>query len=388
MNRRSVLGCAGTAALLAPYCMAEGKKYRVGVIGHTGRGNFGHGLDTVWKRIPETEIVAVADADSTGLEKARRTLGIDSGFSDYRRMLSETKPNLVAVCPRQPDQHAEMILAAIDAGAKGIYVEKPFVRTLQEADEITAACKLHGTKIAVAHRNRYRPEIADIDQILGNEGERKIGRLLEIRGRGKGDRRGGAEDLWVLGTHVLDLVSRFAGKPLSCSASIYKDGKPVVPGDIIEGNEALGPLAGDEIHARYRMENGVTAFWDSIANDETKSRGFGLQLIGSEGVVIIHCDGKPLAHYRKGNPFDYANQSRWESIGNQANEKIDEARSHVLPCRDLIGSIEENRQPVCGLAEATITIEMVMGVFKSHFSGGIETSLPLSTRSHPLKDFK
>ena len=27
--------------------MAE--KYRVAVIGHTGKGNYGHGLDTVWE---------------------------------------------------------------------------------------------------------------------------------------------------------------------------------------------------------------------------------------------------------------------------------------------------------------------------------------------------
>ena len=34
----------------------------MGVIGHTGRGNYGHGLDTVWQKLPDTEIEAVADA--------------------------------------------------------------------------------------------------------------------------------------------------------------------------------------------------------------------------------------------------------------------------------------------------------------------------------------
>ena len=37
--------------------------YRVGVIGHTGRGNYGHGLDVVRNSLPGCEIVAVADAD-------------------------------------------------------------------------------------------------------------------------------------------------------------------------------------------------------------------------------------------------------------------------------------------------------------------------------------
>ena len=30
-------------------------EYRVGVIGSTGRGNYGHGLDTVWRELPKTK---------------------------------------------------------------------------------------------------------------------------------------------------------------------------------------------------------------------------------------------------------------------------------------------------------------------------------------------
>ena len=36
-------------------------KYRVAVIGRTGKGNYGHGLDTVWLNNNRAEIVAVAD---------------------------------------------------------------------------------------------------------------------------------------------------------------------------------------------------------------------------------------------------------------------------------------------------------------------------------------
>ena len=35
---------------------------RVGVIGHTGHGDYGHGVNTMWLGMPETEIVAIADA--------------------------------------------------------------------------------------------------------------------------------------------------------------------------------------------------------------------------------------------------------------------------------------------------------------------------------------
>lgn len=386
MNRRTLLSGAAAVSLSRPvFSSTAGENpFRVGVIGHTGRGNYGHGLDKVWLRLPETRIVAVADADTGGLEKARQRLKVEKGFSDYREMLDKERPEIVAVCPRHPDQHAAMILEAIAAGAAGIYVEKPFVRTLVEVDQIREAAAKTGVKIAVAHRNRYHPTLGTIDRILQNDGDRKIGKLLEIRGRGKGDQRGGDEDLWVLGTHVLNLFSYFGGKPLEGSASLYHRGEKVAKHHIHEGKEALGPLAADEIHARFRMERGFTAFWDSVANDGTKNHGFGLHLVGSEGAVAIKCDGKPLAHFRNGNPFDPANRSTWEPIGPEDPGQVADVHNHVTACRDLIEAIRQDRQPLCDLEEGALTVEMVMAVFASHFQGGGGVAIPLGERNHPL----
>ena len=82
------------------------------------------------------------------------------------------------------------------------------------------------------------------------------------------------------------------------------------------------------------------------------------------------------------------NSARWEPVGDTETEKIAQVKNHVRPCRDLIAAIEENRRPVCGLVEGSITIEMVMGVFSSHAQSGREVSLPLVQRTHPLLDFK
>ena len=67
------------------------KKYRVGVIGSTNRGNYGHGLDTVWREFPNTEVVAVADDHKDGLAKAVKRLGNPRGYADYRKMLNAFK---------------------------------------------------------------------------------------------------------------------------------------------------------------------------------------------------------------------------------------------------------------------------------------------------------
>jgi predicted dehydrogenase len=304
-------------------------------------------------------------------------------------MLKETRPDIVAVCPRHADQHHDMSLAAIEAGAKGIYIEKPFVRTPAEADSLIAAGKKHGAKIAVAHRNRYHPMLKVIDKFIADE---HLGKLLEIRGRGKGDRRGGAEDLWVLGSHVLNLIHYFGGAPRNCSARLFQNGKPVTAADVKPGNEGLGPLAGNELHARYEMTRGVVAYFDSIANDGTKNFGFGLHLIGSKGILALRNDRHPLAHWVPGNPFAPTLEPRpWIPFTTAGLDKkllnmqtIDDLVHHVTAARDLVSAIRDNREPLCNVHEGAMTVEMICGVFESHRQGGKAVAIPLKERGNAL----
>ena len=391
MHRREFLVGTSLAAagLRATPARGADDPLRVGVIGHTGRGNYGHGLDTVWQLVPGTQVAGVADADAAGLAAAQKRLEVSAGFRDYREMLEQVRPDLVAVCPRHPDQHAAMILSAIAAGAKGVYVEKPYCRSPAEADQIQEACRRSGAKVAVAHRNRYHPALPVIERAIRDGA---IGRPLEIRGRGKGDRRGGGEDLWGLGSHVLNLVCYFGGKPLACSGVLLQAGRRATRDDLREGAEALGPLAGNELHARYEMSGGVVAYFDSIANDGTRNAGFGLQLVGSEGVIDIDCDRLPLAHLRRGNPFHAdpsAPPQAWTPItsaGIGEPEPLDlkvAVGRHVTPVQDLMAAIREDRQPLCGAEDGARTVEMICAVFASHVQGRT-VELPLAQRDNPL----
>lgn len=361
------------------------------MIGHTDRGGYGHGLDTVWLGLPETKIVAVSDPDETGRAKARERLQLapEAAYADYREMLARAKPDLVAVCPRHIDQHHDMILAAVEAGAKGLYVEKPFCRHLAEADAIVAACEAHGAKLALAHRNRYHPALASVARLIEDGA---IGRWLEIRARGKEDHRGGALDLWVLGSHLLNLAHHFTGAPLACSATVLQDGRPVTATDVKDGAEGVGPLAGNEIHALFETERGIPVFFDSIAEAGEPKAGFGLQLVGTEGIVDLRIDVEPVAHLLPGSPFRPTAEARaWmpiTSAGLGEPEPIPDIRQrvdgHHGPIRDLIASIVEDREPLCSAKDGRTVVEMTMAVFESHLRGGARTPLPLERKDHPL----
>ncbi|KAF0176735.1 MAG: 3-chlorobenzoate-3 4-dioxygenase dihydrogenase related protein [Limisphaerales bacterium] len=389
-TRRQFLGTVATSSLaLAARGAGATPHWSVAVIGHTGRGDYGHGLDTMWEKLPETQLMAVADADAKGLAAAQKKLNVTRGFTDYRKMLAEVKPDIVAIGMRHVDQHRDVALAVAASGARGIYIEKPFCRTPAEADEIVAACEKHNVKLAVAHRNRWHPVLPAIDKLVKDGA---IGRLLELRVRGKEDARGGSLDLWVLGSHLLNLICYFGGQPLGCSATVSQAGKPITRADVKDGAEGLGPLAGNEVHARFDMERGIPAYFDSVATAGDRAAGFGLQLIGTKGIIDLRVDQDPVAHYLAGNPHRPVKEPRaWQVISTagigQPEPVADiskQVMAHLVSGRDLLASIRENRQPLCSARDGRTTVEMIAAVFESHRLQGQRIAFPLTARDNPL----
>ncbi len=360
-------------------------KYRVGVIGHTGRGNYGHGIDTVWLEIPEVEIVAVADADEGGRAAAAKRLNAPQAFADYHKLLDEAKPDIVSISQRWLDQHCDIVVAAAERGIH-VYMEKPMCRTLEEADRMVAACEKHNVKLAIAHQTRYSPKIQVIrDLILDG----KIGRILELRGRGKEDSRGGGEDLWVLGSHVMNLMHTFGGEPDWCFASVEQDGKPVTKEQVHEGNEGIGLLAGDTVSAMYGMADGVTAYFGSHRAAAGSPSRFGLQIFGSKGVIELLTGYLPGAYLLPDSSWSPGRSgAKWVPISSAGAGQMeplegDNHTGNVVACRDLIDAIEQDRLPECNILEARMTVEMIAAVFESHRAGG-PVKIPLQTRKNPL----
>ena len=132
-------------------------EYRAAVIGHTGRGNFGHGIITAFVGIPNVEMVAVSDPDPAGRAEAAAQSGAPRAYADPYEMLEKERPNLVAIATRQPDQHHDLFLAAAEVGAH-IFSEKPLARTLDEADPDAGRHRQSGTESGggarVAHLSR------------------------------------------------------------------------------------------------------------------------------------------------------------------------------------------------------------------------------------------
>ena len=192
--------------------------------------------------------MAVADDDPDGLRDAGARTGARSLYADYREMLERERLDFVAVCPRWLDARAEMVIAAAEAGVKGLFCEKPFARTLAEADAMLEACERAGTRVAVAHRRANPYE----QRARAMVAEGAIGELQSLRGQGKCDHRSGAQDLMVLGTHMMDSMRYVAGSDVVwASGHVTQDGRDVTVEDIREGDEEMGLIAGNALFATY-----------------------------------------------------------------------------------------------------------------------------------------
>jgi predicted dehydrogenase len=361
-------------------------KYRVAVIGRTGKGNYGHGLDTVWLKCDKAEIVAVADENEAGRAAAARRLGAKSAYADFRQMLDKEKPQIVSVADRWPDCHRDMVIACAEHGAS-IFLEKPVAQTLRQADEMVAACEKHHVKCAVAHQTAYSPRAKVVKDLIR---EGKIGDVMELRGHGKEDRRGGGEDLMVLGTHSFDLMRHLAGDAKWCFARIQQGGRKAVAGDVRQAGEQIGPILGDQIAATYGF-NGLTVghFFTHVAKAGASSR-YWLEVRGTKGVIQIGFGILPAAYLCE-DPSGFFGKSKapWKEITSAGVGKPEALNTkelengNILIVNDLIDAIEKDRAPLDGLADGRASLEMILAVYESHrLERPVE--LPLKNRKHPL----
>ena len=116
-----------------------------------------------------------------------------------------------------------MFRAAIDAGSH-IIVEKPFAGNVPDADLMARMAAAANRKVQVGHQAQVSESLARIRKLVADG---VLGELMELRIRGKEDRRAGGEDLTVLGTHSITLMRTFAGNPTEVYARVTRDGRDV-----------------------------------------------------------------------------------------------------------------------------------------------------------------
>lgn len=366
------------------------RKYRVGIVGSTGRGDYGHGLDRAFEDRERFEVVAVADPSADGRKAAGKRLGVTQLYDDPKEMLAREKLDIVSIGPRWLTDRVAHVQLAAKAGCH-IYCEKPFAATISDVEAMVEACRKARVKLAMAHQFRAMPTVR---KVLADLRAGKFGKLVRVTAHPKDDARGGGEELIVHGTHLFDLMLAFAGAPRWVSGCVTVGDRPVTREDRKEGNEPVGPIAGDTVDALVGFDGGVRGTFVSQANlNRAGPNRYGLLVECEKAALLVRSPGDVFI-YPAALPHPEDAKAAWRKVWIEdwhftpehkprpSNDWIHRGNQGMT--RDLVEAIEANREPASGLEAALNVTNMIQGVYASHFAGGARLDLPLKERKHPL----
>ncbi len=115
------------------------KKLRIGIAG-LGRLGKVHATNIAYK-IPNAELVAACSVVPTELEYAKRELGVEKVYDDFREMVKDPGIDAVAIVTTS-SEHCWQIETALDAG-KHVFSEKPLGVDMEQCMQAEAAVARH-----------------------------------------------------------------------------------------------------------------------------------------------------------------------------------------------------------------------------------------------------
>ena len=183
---------------------------KVGIIGCGRIARLSHlGL---LSRMPQAQVVAVADADDGRREMAKDEAPAAVAHRDYRALLDQQNVAAVVVC-LPPALHAPCAIHAFQAG-KHVYLEKPIALDLMEASAVVNAWRTSGKIGVIGFNFRYNNLYRDMREQIRRKA---IGELVAARSvfsaasralpQWKRSRESGGGALLDLGSHHADMTN-------------------------------------------------------------------------------------------------------------------------------------------------------------------------------------
>src|SRR5258708_5869408 len=126
---------------------------------------------------PHAHIVGICDETPSRMEAAAQNFSIppDNIFTDYRKCLETTKPDVVILCPATA-RHGDWTRKIAPFGVH-ILMEKPFAASLAEADAMIQAMKKTGKQLAITWPLRWYPSHVTAKRLID---EGTIGDIIEV----------------------------------------------------------------------------------------------------------------------------------------------------------------------------------------------------------------
>lgn len=323
-----------------------------GTPGATG-GGIAHAHAKAYLAYPGAELTAVADIVPANAEAFRTEYGAKRAYTDVNAMLRQEKLDMVSVCV-WPHLHAEMAIAAAEAGTRAVYCEKPMALTFADAQRMVNTCAASGTQLAFNHQRRFGVPFTRARHLLR---EGAIGRLQRIEAV--------CPNLFDWGTHWFDMFFFFNDETPAewVLGQVDAAGGPTVFGVKMErqGMSWVG------------FANGVTGTLFARTLDPFEAY---VRLIGTDGLIDVGLNFDPMLRtWTKG-------QAAWTPVDVPTTEWSGFGAVVAASIRDALDALVEGREPETSGVRALRATELIFATYESARRGR-RIALPLTLDGDP-----
>jgi predicted dehydrogenase len=328
----------------------ETEKLTVALI---GCGRMGQQYAEVYNALPDTELVAIAEFNPERRKTIGERFGVTALFQDAAELFAHVVPDVAAVV--LPGRYIkDAVIAAAQAGVKGVSTDKPIAATLSDADEMVDACQQRGIVFGGGNLQRAIAEVQEAAAWL------KRGDFGDIRGAGV---HGWGSEISGGGCQHISVLRLFAGTEVSELIAWAK------PQDILESQKDQGLI----VNAALTMTDGLQV---PIFGEGTPSRGVD---VWTEDTLIrwdwnppviyqgFDAEGRRMKLDRPYSPYEW---SQFYYLGTSIRSFLNAVRTGS----DLSISGHDLRQ----------ALEVAIAAKHSALWGSIPVKLPLADRSLTL----
>jgi UDP-N-acetylglucosamine 3-dehydrogenase len=291
----------------------------------------------------QVRLVGVTEAARPVLQRAMRRFHI-AGYTDYRQMVKETRPDLVAVVV-PTNSHFEVASYLLKQGIH-VLLEKPMTSTIEEAAALIQIARTKGVCIAVGHVERFNPAIIELKRRI-TQGE--LGELFQLHARRIGPFPPRVRDVGVildLATHDVDIMRYLTNAEVE---QVYA-----------KTQRRIHTTHEDLLLGVLHFVNGVIGVLDVNWLTPTKIRE--LMVTGEKGMFLVNYLTQDIYFYEN----DYTATS-WDALrsltgvseGTMTRLKVQKIEPLRLEYEDVIRAVLTDTPPTVTGEEGLATLKII-----------------------------
>lgn len=329
-----------------------------------GTGNISRKHIAAYLKFPERcKIVALCDLYQDSMNAQISTFGLKDVVTttDAKTLAADPGIDLVSICT-PPSCHAELAIMFLNAG-KHVLMEKPMAPSLEECEAVRAAAKKSGKMFSSVAQNRFRTPAWRMKKML-DSGILGAVRHVEVNSfwwrtpayydmdwRGTWESEGGGCTL-NHSVHQIDLMLWMAGMPYEITSLIDNVG---------HGNSEVEDLSMSFMRFKPHAVGQLTS---SLVHH---GEGQGVIVQAEKGSISTPWEPKASKGRVPDDGFIGGDDEEFLAELNRVYNSIPALKyeQHDGQIDDVLGAIEQGREPLIGAVDGINAINVIQGIYKS-----------------------